>query len=108
MVMGTSTDGGLHEKDENSPTSPGSPMRRDAETSTPVPYRVALDTFGSEEVQPGKAVFDSGRLTMGFDTRCAASLRQCDLLLERGFMVGCHPGLQPGALERAFASLQEL
>lgn len=43
--------------------------------------------------------------------RAAASLRQSDLLLERGFMIGCHPVLAPGALEtleRALCSLVEL
>jgi CDP-6-deoxy-D-xylo-4-hexulose-3-dehydrase len=43
--------------------------------------------------------------------RSAASLRQSDLLLERGFMIGCHPVLAPGALEtleRAISSLSEL
>lgn len=40
--------------------------------------------------------------------RSAPSLRQCDLLLGRGFMTGCHPVLAPGALEtleRALSSL---
>ena len=36
------------------------PTQRDA-----VPYRLAADTFGSEELHAGKAVLDSGRLTMG-------------------------------------------
>lgn len=46
-----------------------------------------------------------------FQTRSAASLAQCDLLFERGFMIGCHPRLEPGALEtleRAFDGLREL
>lgn len=46
-----------------------------------------------------------------FETRAAPSLRQCDLLLQRGFMIGCHPVLAAGALEtleRAFAGLKEL
>ncbi len=43
--------------------------------------------------------------------RSAVSLAQSDLLLERGFMIGCHPVLAPGALEtleRAVKSLAEL
>jgi len=72
-----------------------------------VPYRVALDTFGSEEVQPGKAVFDSGRLTMGFDTVSPVAQAMRSAPRER-----IHGGLSSraaaGALERAFASLQEL
>lgn len=43
--------------------------------------------------------------------RSAPTLAQSDLLLERGFMIGCHPVLAPGALEtleKAVASLAEL
>lgn len=42
--------------------------------------------------------------------KSATSLRQCDALLERGFMIGCHPVLAEGALEtleHAIASLSE-
>lgn len=43
-----------------------------------------------------------------FTTRSAPSLARCDELLERAFMIGCHPVLKSGALEtlnRAFNSL---
>jgi CDP-6-deoxy-D-xylo-4-hexulose-3-dehydrase len=46
-----------------------------------------------------------------FPQRTAPSLAQCDLLLERGFMIGCHPVLAPGALEtleHAILSLGEI
>ena len=49
--------------------------------------------------------------TATLETRCARSLAQCDRILERGFMIGCHPLLAAGALEtleRAFASLRDL
>jgi CDP-6-deoxy-D-xylo-4-hexulose-3-dehydrase len=45
------------------------------------------------------------------ETRAAKSLKNCDVLLEQGFMIGCHPlvestGLQ--ALESSFAALAKL
>jgi CDP-6-deoxy-D-xylo-4-hexulose-3-dehydrase len=44
-------------------------------------------------------------------TRHADSLQECDSLLQRGFMIGCHPVFSAGALdtlERAIASLSSL
>jgi CDP-4-dehydro-6-deoxyglucose reductase, E1 len=46
-----------------------------------------------------------------FTSRTAGPLSQCDRLLERGFMIGCHPVLAPGALEAleaGFAALGKL
>ncbi len=45
------------------------------------------------------------------ETRQAASLKNCDELLEKGFMIGCHPLLQDEgrtALESSFAALSKL
>jgi CDP-6-deoxy-D-xylo-4-hexulose-3-dehydrase len=44
-------------------------------------------------------------------SRCAPSLAQCDRVLERGLMIGCHPVPVPGSLEtleRAIVSLARL
>ncbi len=45
------------------------------------------------------------------ETRSAKSLKNCDVLLEHGFMIGCHPLVDAGgmkALESAFAALAKL
>jgi CDP-6-deoxy-D-xylo-4-hexulose-3-dehydrase len=45
------------------------------------------------------------------ETRSAASLANCDVLLEHGFMIGCHPLVRSDekqALESAFAALAKL
>jgi CDP-6-deoxy-D-xylo-4-hexulose-3-dehydrase len=46
-----------------------------------------------------------------FRIRQAGSLEQCDALLARGFMIGCHPVIAPGAIDTlsdAIASLAQL
>jgi CDP-6-deoxy-D-xylo-4-hexulose-3-dehydrase len=40
--------------------------------------------------------------------RSAASLQQCDDLLKRGFMIGCHPVLAPGALDTLEKAIEAL
>jgi len=40
--------------------------------------------------------------------RSAGSLQHCDDLLTRGFMIGCHPVLAPGALETLEEALEAL
>jgi CDP-6-deoxy-D-xylo-4-hexulose-3-dehydrase len=45
------------------------------------------------------------------ETRQAKSLANCDNLLEHGFMIGCHPLVEPAgksALEAAFAALAKV
>ncbi len=47
----------------------------------------------------------------GLETRSAPGLGTCDEILSRGFMIGCHPVLDPSAkavLEKAFTELSKL
>lgn len=46
--------------------------------------------------------------TARFVTRRADALPRCDEILARGFMIGCHPRPEPGALETLFAAIDSL
>jgi len=89
-------------------------------------FPFVMDAKSPVNIQKVKSVFESvgvetrpiiaGNLakhpaSKSFNIRSASSLSQCDEILSRGFMIGCHPVLQKEsqqALEEAFALLAKL
>jgi CDP-6-deoxy-D-xylo-4-hexulose-3-dehydrase len=85
------------------------PMRLRADAPvTAEDVKSRLESLGVETRPIIAGNLASHPATRSFTTRRAASLATCDALLGRGFMIGCHPVLAPGALETLELALASL